>query len=314
MSRGMVSSCLLVLVLVCVAVSAHRQDSVELVRPVPVPVIKYAMASPRACLIGPPVWVTDRAYYLPTGAAENFPRANGAIKVPVGVRVVFCLSRDLEGVWYPHSYGCLGTSLILQWCRWCKCVDATCLEYKCPECDCLECDPDATDVRRCPWVTIGRDGAKDVRKGPSIGRAKVGVPVCFRRPGIYYMRGIIHTVAKPWYIRPLEPWRERILGDTDGDSASVDILPPIPAAEDKDIVYVRVHVVDLPILEVEPEEQTPDDPDVAHIKPMPKDIDPNQPSELSADLNLDEVVNFADFAIMAQQWGKEYEMPFSDDE
>jgi len=124
------------------------------------------------------------------------------------------------------------------------------------------------------------------------------------------MRGIIHTVAKPWYIRPLEPWRERLLGD----SASADILPPIPSAEDKDIVYVRVHVVDLPILEVEPKEQAVDDPDVTHIKPMPKDIDPNQPPELSADINLDEVVNFADFAIMAQQWGKEYELPFSDDE
>lgn len=47
---------------------------------------------------------------------------------------------------------------------------------------------------------------------------------------------------------------------------------------------------------------------------MSKVIDPNQPPELDANLNGDEVINFADLAIMAQQWGNEYEMPFTDDE
>ena len=297
-----IGSCLLIclaLVLVCGAVLAEDHDPTTAISLRPVPVIKYAMASPRACLIGPPVW-SSNAYYLPTGAAENFPRANGAIKVPVGTRVVFCLSRDLEGVWYPHSYGCLGTSLVLQWCQYCKTAD----------CNCPKCDPDSTDIRPCPWVTIGRDGAKDVRKGPSIGRARVGVPVRFRRPGIYYLRGIIHTFARPWYPRPLDQWRQRLLGD----SNSADILPPIPPMEDKDVVYVRVHVADVPVVPVEPKEEAVLDPDVIHITPMPKDIDPNEPPEPPADLNGDEVINFADLAIMAQQWGKEYQMPFSDDE
>ena len=82
----------------------------------PIPVMKYTVASPRACLIGPPIWSTN-AYYLPTGAAENVPRAHGYLRVRVGTRVVFCLSRDLEGVWYRRSYGCIGTSMVLQLCR-----------------------------------------------------------------------------------------------------------------------------------------------------------------------------------------------------
>jgi hypothetical protein len=80
------------------------------------------------------------------------------------------------------------------------------------------------------------------------------------------------------------------------------------------MVYVRVHVVDIPIVDVEPDGDFADDPDVIHIKPIPKEIDPNEPLDLNADLNGDEVINFADLSILAQQWGKEYEMPFDEDE
>lgn len=64
--------------------------------------------------------------------------------------------------------------------------------------------------------------------------------------------------------------------------------------------------MDMPIIHVEPVEDTAVDPDAANITPMPKEIDPNQ---LSADINGDALVNLADFAIMAQQWGKELEIP-----
>lgn len=325
-SRVIVSRCVLVsliLALICGVVPAQDQGSgggpgepnATCLRPMPV--MKYAMASPRACLIGPPVW-SSNVYYLPTGAAENFPRANGTLRVPVGTRVVFCLSRDLEGVWYDGSYGCLGTSLVLQLCKACKCAEHKFAECKCCECNCEECkrlgvvcsEPDDTVIQLCPWVTIGRDGAKDVRKGPSIGRAKVGVPVRFKRPGFYYLRGIVRTFARPCYPRPLEPWLAQLIDENDPAAA----LPPIPPAVDRDVVYVRVHVVELPISDVEPVEEVAVDPDVIYIKPMPKDVDPNEPAELTGDLNADEVVNFADFAILTQQWGKEYEMPFTDDE
>ncbi len=64
----------------------------------------------------------------------------------------------------------------------------------------------------------------------------------------------------------------------------------------------------------EPDEIPTDDPDCIHIRPVPKDIDPDDPAVSDSDLNGDEVINWADLAIMAQQWGKQYEMPFTDDE
>jgi hypothetical protein len=306
-----------------VAVSAAQdsQATDPAVQLCPPPVIKYTMAGPRACLIGSPPWITDRPrlYYLPTGAAENFPRKNGAIRVRAGTKVVFCLSRQIEGVWYPRSYGLLGTSLVLQWCRACKCVDSRCMEYDCLRCNNEECIC-ADSAHISPWVTIGRDGAKDVRKGPSIGRAKVGIPILFKKPGIYYLRGIVRTTAQPYYPRPIEVWHDRLLDEVSAQQLSAvdieakpEILPHIPPAVDKDIIYVRVHVVDWPIAQIECEEAMSLDPD-GLITPIPKEIDPDDPDQLSADLTGDELVNLSDFAVMAEQWGKELELPFGEDE
>ncbi len=321
---------------------AQEGGSEQPVRPHPAPMLKYVMASPRACLIGPPVWSTN-AFYLPSADAENFPRNSGTLRVRAGTRVIFSLSRELEGVWYTGTYGLLGTFLEMQWCRLCKCeVDnwkecvraqcacerCKCLASKCeqclcaagdcpgcdcPDCKCVDCkcpEPDGTNASLCRWVTIGRDGARDVRKGPSVGRARVGVPVRFSRPGIYYLRGIIRTVAQPYYPRPLEYWQERLV-----DPDAIDKkLPRIWPAVDKDIVYVRVRVIELSAEEVEPQEPIAEDPDVANIKPMPKDVDANDIEPLSGDLNGDETVNLVDLAIFSQQWGREYEMPLVDDE
>jgi len=299
------------------------------VRNARMPVRKYAVASPRACLIGPPIWSTE-AYYKPAGDAENFPRAHGSIRVPVGTRVVFCLSRDLEGVWYSGSYGCLGSSMVVQYCRLCKCqADATDCNLtrpdpdECPyaRCTCEQCrrlgavccpKPDDPVIVPCPWVTIGKDGARDCRKGPSIGRAKIGVPVNFKRPGVFLLRAIVTTFARPGYPLPLQPWRDRLLDTTDPTA----VLPQIVPIRDRDVIYIRVRVVDriVDIDIAEPEDPITLDPDYKHIRPMPKDVDPNEPVDLDSDLNGDETVDIADFAIMAQQWGREYEMPFTDDE
>ncbi len=268
----------------------------------PIPIVKYVMASPRACLLGPgPCNVATRC--LKMGAADNFRRANGAIRVPVGTRVIFRLSRELEGVWYPRSYGALGTSLVLQWCKACKTDDCICPDCNCPDCDCIRCEPDGdvTDVRICPWVTIGRDGAKDVRRGPSIGRADVGVPVRFKKTGIYYLRGIVYTFARPWYPRPIETSLE-----TQIESVTERVLPWPPSAVDKDIIYVRVHVVNLPIDQIEPEEEAVDDPDVVNIKPMLKEQGTNQ-----VDIELDDTdeVSWIELNAAEEDWGQDYEIP-----
>ncbi len=260
--------------------------------PIPVPVVRYTMASPRAALIGPPVWSTN-AYYLPSGGAENFARGAGSIRVRVGTRVHFCLSNRTEGVWYANSYGRLATSLVLQWCCACECEDATWKDCICNACDCeacqcaecLECeeqfDPttDTVEDTVCPWITIGKDGAGATRKGPSIGKACVGVPVRFRKPGIYYLRGIVRTVAQPWYPLPLDQW-SKLLTNTTGDT-----LPMIPATIDKDIVYVRVRVLGWPTASVEPIDEVSADPDIEYGEAIPREEDLNEPAvaELSGD-------------------------------
>ncbi|GAI95709.1 unnamed protein product, partial [marine sediment metagenome] len=264
------------------------------------PVVKYAVASPRACLIGPPLWSTD-AYYLPTGDADNFPRGNGRIRVPVGTRIVICLSRDMEGVWYTGSYGSLGSTMVLQYCKLCKCEEPD--SEDCPDvapdpnqcryarCVCEQCRqlgapccplPDDPVFDPCPWLTIGTDGAEDSRTGPSIGRAKIGVPVHFNTPGVYLLRATVTTFAKPGYTLPLEDWRDRLLDPDDPDA----VLPEIPPAQDTDIIYIGVRVVGRMADEVEPKGPHSHDPDYKHIRAMKKLMDPNGPPDFSdTDLN-----------------------------
>jgi len=228
---------------------------------IPVPMLRYVLASPRACILG-----TNSANYAPAGA-ENFARYVGTLRIPVGARVIFCLSRNLEGVWYAGAYGRIGTSLVLQ--------------IRDPRID----PAVAPDYENAEWITIGKDGARDVRRGPSIGHARVAVPYTFRHAGEFLLRGIIRTEAQPL---PLEP-------TTDAQ------LPP--AAVDEDVVYVRVKVFDLPILLPEPGETAPE-PDAVDNLPMPQDMDQGELEALNADLNGDGQVDWKDFNMFANQWGK----------
>ena len=288
---------LLILLFVATVCMAANVDSVRVAEPVRariVPTMRYVMASPRAALVGRPAWSAN-TYYLPSGAADNFAREAGSIRVRVGSRVNFCLSNQTEGVWYSNSYGTLGTSLTLQWCAACNCEDTEwkdCINALC-DCDaCIcaasgDCELDETVTAEaediCPWVTIGRDGAKATRKGPSIGHASVGVPVRFRKAGIYYLRGIVSTVARPWYPLPIDQWTYLL-----PENSAADSLPAIPIASDKDVVYVRVHVIDLNTADVEPVEEVSTDPDVEYIEAMPVEEESNQPAE--AELSGDELI------------------------
>ena len=285
LKRTLVILCLLA-ALASIPVGMAVDDGQDDVEPVcPIPVVKYVTASPRACLTGPCCRCAN-VRCCARGAAENFARANGSLTVPVGTKVIFCLSDQIEGVWYPGSCGRLGTSLVLQWCRTCISAD---------DCDCEQCTPvreqatvengtGATAVasavklrtravveaepvpvepKPCPWVTIGRDGARDARKGPSIGTARVGVPVRFWKPGFYYMRTIVHTYARPWC---------RTAAELTPDDAAAERCCPCGAA-DKDIVYIRVRVVDIPVADAEALEGVVAEPDAVHARPIPNDMD-----------------------------------------
>ncbi len=278
------------LALVC---PAAERPTAAIRRPIPiprpVPVIRYIVASPRAALIGRPAWSTD-AWYLPSGGAENFARKPGSLRVRVGTRVWFGLSPQSEGVWYAGSAGVLATSLKLQWCVACKCEDADWKTCVCDLCGCeaclcagcVECELDDATLAEvaeevaCPWITIGRDGAKAARKGPSIGHARVGVPVRFRKPGIYYLRAIIRTTAQPWYPEPLEPWYERLLGS----NSTAASLPAIPPAVDRDVVYVRVHVTNWGKADGQPIEAPSQNPDAEYGEALPRDPEIEAPVEV----------------------------------
>lgn len=160
----------------------------------------------------------------------------------------------------------------------CQCGVCTCEGDDCP-CD-DTCPPDGTSDDVCPWVTIGRDGARATREGPSIGRAHVGVAVRFCKPGVYYLRGIIRTYAQPHYPLPLEQWDHLLV-----NNGTEDVLPEIPWAADRDIVYVRVCVVDWPTLDVEPPGHAAGGPDDEFCKPVPRQegLGPRCEVELSGD-------------------------------
>ena len=242
----------------------------------PSPTVAYVMAAPRACLIDAPQWAAAFPW-LPSGAAENFARADGSIRVVVGTKVAFALGSETEAVWYGGAYGTIATSLEVQ-----RRVDNSTDD----DCTCTKCRPGGTDAndrskttaaRRdaevCPWVTVGTDGVKETRKGPSIGHADVAVGVRFQRPGTYSIRGIVRTAVEPQYTQPTDGWRDR-LGIAKGSR-----LPDIAAEADRDVVLVKVVVVDKPEPNEEPEDGTSDDPDAVNRRPMPKDQDVQGPTE-----------------------------------
>ncbi len=243
------------------ASGAYAEESIR-----PIPVVPYVMASPRACLIGPTFW-DDIAGRFPFGDADNFQRHAGSVRIPVGGKIHFSLSRNIEGVWYTGSYGLLGTVLEIQWCPLCK-----------------DGAPSATDIESVPanskdtapgdrcWITVGKDGARNVRRGPSIGTARVGVPVRFLRPGIYHMRGIVTTFADSYIPHTSD-------------------VPPQPDAMDEDVIYVTVYV--LPHLEPGEEAGAMDtlDPDEAENGDMPNGLD-GEPVTVEAEIDGEEVVTW----------------------
>lgn len=251
---------------------AEQAESLQPSVILPAPTTTYTLASPRMSIIRAPRYqiASDGTRVevagTPYGAAENFARKGGEIKIATGVRVVFCLSRALEGVWYDQTYGRLSTSMVLQ-----KFV------------------PTNSTATEGTWVEIGADKAAEVRKGPSITRAKVGVPLVFKEPGVYLLRALIRTEAQP-----LEPMLTVVW----------------PGAVDTDIVEVKVKVVNKPIVEIIPDVEPSPDPDFENIRPLLKQMDAEE-EFLSADINGDDIVDYSDLMTLSQQWCREKEVPLT---
>ena len=174
------------------------------------------------------------------GAAENFPRADGMLEIPMNTRVIFSLSRDTEGVWQHGTYGTIETALTVQWFQ----------AVAAAECDVCASEGlrdgqseqtgkgDATTAVPCPWITIATDGARDTRNGPSLGYTKVGIPIEFTQPGSYCVRGIVSTSVKSSYLRAEEPQNPTTKQEAAAEPSDALL------AVDTDVVLVKVRVLD----------------------------------------------------------------------
>lgn len=221
-----------------------------------VSVMTYAVASPRAFLMGVPVEGSNDLAMI--GAAENFPRADGTLEVPVNTRVIFSLSQDTEGVWQQGTYGTIETTMIVQWFQ---AVTAT-------ECDVcasegLRDEQTGTggvlDATPCPWITVATEGARDTRSGPSLGYTKVGVPIEFALPGTYCVRAIVSTSVKSSYLRPVEPQNPTTKQEAAAEPSDALL------ATDMDVVLVKVRV----LASGKPQGALTAAPEVIYTAPMP---------------------------------------------
>ena len=289
-------ACMLIGLTLAVEAQARRRSKPQVVA---LHRINYAMASPRACLLG------HNSTLPAPAAAENFARKPGIIVVRAGRTIGFCLSRELEGVWYPHAFGRLGTSLVLELAS--NDVDAANIIESLKD----TAGPNDSEAicAKCEWVVVGRDGACGVRWGPSIGRARVGVRHRFKEPGVYLLRGIIRTVAQP-----LVPPVDAADGtEPSGTDPNEDVPPPPVPTFDKDIVYVCVKVLG-PQEEIpEPEEQeAAPSPDLEYTEPMVQGFDEEYEEQLDALLG-----DLEDLAYLAQEPGEnieDYDGVYEEDE
>lgn len=240
----------------------QKEETVRMASETPMSVMTYTMASPRAFLIGIPVEGSNEMGML--GAAENFPRADGTLEIPVGTRVIFSLGHDTEGVWQKGTYGTIETILTIQ-------SFETLAERECDVCVAEGLDnldgiqPGRGDAVPCPWITIATEGARDTRNGPSLGYTKVGVPMEFTQVGTWCVRGIVTTSVKSSYLRPAEPQNPTTRQDAPAVTSNDALL-----AIDTDVVLVKVRVVPATI---KAHGALTADPDVIYIAPMPSMAD-----------------------------------------
>jgi len=221
----------------------------------------YTVASPRAFLMGVPVEGSNDLAMI--GAAENFTRADGTLEIPVNTRVIFSLSQETEGVWQQGTYGTIETAMTVQWFP-------AVAEDECDVCASagIRDENDQTgkgdDAASCPWTTMGTDGARDTRNGPSLGYTKVGVPVEFTQAGVYCVRAILSTSVKSSYLRSTEPQNPTTKQEASAQSSD-ELL-----ASDTDVVLVKVRVL---AGAAKPKGALTSDPEVIYTAPMPNTSD-----------------------------------------
>jgi len=238
----------------------RKDDSIKIAEEI-TSVTTYTVASPRAFLMGVPVTGSNDLAMI--GAVENFTRADGTMEIPVNTRVIFSLSRETEGVWQQGTYGTIETAMTVQWFQ-------AVAQDECDACASSGLAEDGNQAGKgdvdasCPWITIGTDGARDTRTGPSLGYTKVGVPVEFTQAGTFCVRAIVSTSVKSSYLRSTEPQNPTTKQEA-GAQSSDELL-----AIDTDVVVVKVRVL---AGAAKPQGALTLEPEVVYTAPMPNTSD-----------------------------------------
>jgi hypothetical protein len=241
--------------------SVQKEETIRAASETAMSVMTYTMASPRAFLMGIPVEGSNEVAML--GAVENFPRAGGTLEIPAGTRVIFSLSPETEGVWQQGTYGTIETTLTVQSFQAVTAAECgVCISEGLRDGESIQ--PGKGDLGPCPWITIGTEGARDTRNGPSLGYTKVGVPIEFTQLGTWCVRGIVSTSVKSSYLRPAETQNPTTKQEAPAESS--DTLLAI----DTDVVLVTVRVVPAT---TKAQGALTADPEVIYTAPMPSMAD-----------------------------------------
>lgn len=241
-----------------------KEEPVAPAAEVAVSVVNYVVASPRTFLMGVPIEGSNELAMI--GAAENFPRADGTLEIPVSTRVIFSLSQDTEGVWQQGTYGAIETAMTVQWFQAVTAAecDVCASEGLRDEGNTQPGKGGSVEVVPCPWITIATDGARDTRSGPSLGYTKVGVPIEFNQAGTYCVRGIVSTSVKSSYLRSVEPQNPTTKQEAAAEPSDTLL------ATDTDVVLVKVRVL---AASAKPKGALTAEPEVIYTAPMPNTSD-----------------------------------------
>jgi len=224
----------------------------------PVSLADCIMASPRASLQGAPKEDAGEHASATPGAAENSPRADGNIVIPVGARVVLSSPQSVEGPWDQGGHGAVQTPLTLPH----HYADGF-FEWDCSRRDLAEdvrltwgawtATGNSEEVAPCPWITVGAASVE------------MGMPVRFSGPSTSRLGCIAIVFVRSRPPRPLGPSRDTYAREAD---MATD-LPTAAAALDREVVHVTIHGTDRFVWWVGPHEEVAVSPRVTCARSVP---------------------------------------------
>jgi len=216
------------------------------------------MTSPRASLQRASKEDAREHAFATPGAAENSPRADGNIVIPVGARAVLSSPQSVEGPWDEGGHGAVKTPLTLPhryadgFCEW-DCSRRDLAEDGRPTWGACTATGSSEEVAPCPWITVG------------VASVERGMPVRFSGPSTNRLGCIAIAIVRSRPPRPLGPSRDTYARKAD---MATD-LPTAASALDREVVHVTIHGTDRFVWWVGPHEEVAVSPRVTCARSVP---------------------------------------------